>query len=48
MDAPGVRVLEPCGNPWRMRPVDLDSLSAAEHPARIVWAFVEKLDLGPL
>lgn len=48
MDRPDVRVLKPCRNQLQMRSVDLDSLLAAEHPARIVWAFVEKLDLSPL
>ena len=48
METPGVRVMKPCRNQLQMRSVDLDSLLAAEHPARIVWAFVEKLDLSPL
>src|SRR3970040_837993 len=47
MDTPGVRVMKPCRNQLQMRSVDLESLLAADHPARIVWAFVEKLDLGP-
>ena len=48
MDASGVRVLKPCRDQLQMRSVDLDSLLSADHPARIVWAFVEKLDLGAL
>ena len=48
MDKPGVRVMKPCRDQLQMRPVDLESLLAADHPARIVWAFVEGLDLGPL
>src|SRR5215217_4561331 len=28
-----------------LRPVDLESLLPAEHPARAVWEFVESLDL---
>ncbi len=48
MDMPGVRVLKPCRNQLQMRSVDLESLLSADHPARIVWAFVEGLDLGPL
>jgi transposase len=28
--------------------VDLDSLIGAEHPARVIWAYVEKLDLSAL
>jgi transposase len=31
-----------------LRPVDLESLLAPDHPARAVWAFVEALDLSPL
>lgn len=31
-----------------LRPVDLESLLSAEHPARAVWEFVESLDLSPL
>ena len=28
-----------------LRPYDLDGLIPQHHPARVVWAFVEKLDL---
>jgi transposase len=31
-----------------LRPVDLESLLPADHPARAVWEFVESLDLSPL
>lgn len=31
-----------------LRPVDLESLLALDHPARAVWEFVESLDLSPL
>lgn len=31
-----------------LRPIDLESLLAAEHAARAVWEFVESLDLSPL
>src|SRR3990170_1765095 len=31
-----------------LRPVDLESLLPADHRARVVWEFVEGLDLGPL
>ena len=31
-----------------LRPSDLESLLPADHRARLVWAFVEGLDLGPL
>lgn len=30
-----------------LHPVDLDSLVAADHPARAIWEFVEQLDLSP-
>ena len=31
-----------------LRPADLDGLLPAEHRARVVWDFVEGLDLTPL
>lgn len=31
-----------------LRPVDLDGLLPPDHRARVVWAFVEGLDLGPV
>src|SRR4051812_13595704 len=31
-----------------LRPVDLESLLATDHPARGVWDFIESLDLSPL
>jgi len=31
-----------------LRPIDLESLLSADHPARAVWEFVESLDLSPL
>src|SRR5450759_2693958 len=31
-----------------LRPSDLESLLPADHRARLVWAFVEGLDLAPL
>jgi transposase len=48
MDERNPRILKPCRDQMQMRSVDLDSLLAADHPARIVWAFVEGLDLGLL
>jgi transposase/IS5 family transposase len=48
MDMPNARIMKPCRNQIQLRQVDLDSLLAADHPARIVWAFVERLDLSPL
>jgi transposase len=46
MDLPNLRILKPCRSQIQLRQVDLDSLLAAGHPARVVWAFVEKLDLS--
>lgn len=43
-----VRVLKANRNQVEMRAVDLDSLLPADHRARVVWAYVEQLDLAPL
>ena len=48
MDQSNVRLVKPCRNQLQMRPVDLESLLAADHSARVVWDFVERQDLGPL
>lgn len=42
------RVMSPQRNQIELRPVDLESLLAHDHPARTVWAFVQALDLAPL
>lgn len=42
------RVMSPQRNQVELRPVDLESLLAQDHPARTVWAFVQALDLTPL
>jgi transposase len=42
------RVMSPQRNQVELRPLDLESLLAADHPARTVWAFVQALDLRPL
>jgi transposase len=42
------RVMSPQRNQIELRPVDLESLLAADHAARTVWAFVQALDLRPL
>ena len=42
------RVMSPQRNQVELRPVDLESLLAPDHPARTVWAFVQALDLRPL
>jgi transposase len=49
-DASGgrVRLRHPERDQIEWRSVDLDSLIAASHPARVVWRYVEKLDLREL
>jgi len=42
------RLREPERDQIELRAVDLDSLIGAEHPARVIWAYVEKLDLRAL
>ena len=47
--APGVpRLQRPNRGQLELRSVDLDGLLPADHRARLVWAFVEGLDLAPL
>ncbi len=41
------RVLRPDREQLRLEPVNLDARISADHRARLVWAFVESLDLGP-
>jgi transposase len=48
MDKPAVRVLEANRTQLEWRAVDLEALLSADHRARVVWAFVSQLDLGPL
>jgi transposase len=42
------RVVRPDRKQLRLEPVNLDARLSADHRARLVWAFVESLDLGPL
>jgi transposase len=42
------RLVQPNRAQVELRPVDLESLLAPDHPARAVWEFVESLDLSPL
>jgi transposase len=42
------RMREPERRQVELRPVDLDSLLSQDHPARVIWAYVEKLDLSVL
>lgn len=46
--APVPRVLVPNRQQMEMRPVDLDSLLAEDHKARIVWGYVVQQDLSAL
>ena len=48
MDRHKARVRVANRNQIEMRAVDLEALLPADHRARVVWAFVEGLDLGPL
>lgn len=43
-----VRLREPERDQIELRAVDVDSLIGAEHPARVIWAYVKKLDLSEL
>ena len=48
-EAAGVpRLQVPNRGQLELRSVDLDGLLGPDHRARLVWAFVEGLDLGPL
>jgi transposase len=42
------RLREPIRDQIELRPVDLDSLLGPEHPARVIWDYVQKLDLREL
>jgi transposase len=42
------RMREPIRDQIELRPVDLEALVAAENPVRVIWAYVEKLDLREL
>lgn len=42
------RMREPERRQVELRPVDLDSLLAVDHPARVIWRYVERLDLTVL
>jgi len=43
-----VRLREPERDQIELRAVDVDSLIGADHPARVIWAYVEELDLREL
>ena len=42
------RLREPVRDQVELRAVDLEALLPAEHPARVIWAYVQKLDLSAL
>jgi transposase len=42
------RMREPVRNQIELRAVELEALVAAEHPVRVIWAYVEQLDLRAL
>src|ERR1051325_717127 len=42
------RLREPVRDQIELRAVDLEALVAADHPARVIWDYVEKLDLREL
>jgi len=42
------RMREPVRDQIELRAVDLEALVAADHPVRVIWAYVEKLDLREL
>jgi len=42
------RLREPVRDQVELRAVDLEALLPDEHPARVIWAYVEKLDLSAL
>src|SRR4051794_25168864 len=42
------RVREPARAQVELRAVDLEALLHAEHPARVIWAYVQRLDLSAL
>ena len=48
LEAGRPRQREPARVQIELRAVDLEALVAADHPARVIWAYVEKLDLGEL
>ena len=42
------RMREPVRDQIELRAVDLEALVAGDHPVRVIWAYVEKLDLREL
>src|SRR5215813_10242826 len=48
LEAGRPRQREPVRDQIELRAVDLEALVAPDHPARVIWAYVEKLDLRDL
>lgn len=48
LGAGAARLREPIRDQIELRAVDLEALVAADHPARVIWDYVEKLDLREL
>lgn len=42
------RLREPVRDQIELRAMDIDSLIGLEHPARVIWGYIERLDLGEL
>lgn len=42
------RMREPVRDQMELRAMDIDSLIGADHPARVIWGYVERLDLREL
>lgn len=48
LDAGKPRLREPVRDQIELRAIDLEALVSADHPARVIWDYVEKLDLREL
>src|SRR5262245_12968331 len=48
IDAGRPRLREPIRDQIELRAVDLEALITADHPARVIWDYVQSLDLGEL
>jgi transposase len=48
LDGGRVRLREPIRDQVELRAVDLEALLPSDHPARVIWAYVERLDLRAL
>ena len=42
------RLREPMRDQIELRALDLESLLPADHPARVIWAYVQRIDVGPI